>query len=58
MTHVQIDHSVLGVGPYDGEITEINHVLYAQWIVFRGNGKKYFYVFIGSRTGVPLIPLT
>ena len=56
MSHIQIYHSVFGIGPYDGEITEVHYIFDAQGIVLGREGQQNFHIFIGSRAGIPLIP--
>lgn len=38
MSHIQIYHSVFGIGPYDGEITEVHYIFDAQGIVLGERG--------------------
>ena len=33
MSHIQVNHSVILVGPYDGEVAKIHYILDTQWIV-------------------------
>ena len=39
-----------------GEITEVYYIFDAQGIVLGREGQQNFHIFIGSRTGIPLIP--
>ena len=48
MPHIQIYHSVFGIGPYDGEITEVHYIFDAQGIVLGREGQQNFHIFIGS----------
>src|SRR3712207_7685695 len=57
MSHVKVYHSILLIGPHNGEIAKVHNILNAKRIHLWRNGKQHFHVCIEARAGIPLIEL-
>ena len=56
MTHIHVDHSVLGVRPHNGKVAAGNDVLDANWVVGRIERDEDMDIPIQARAGLPEIP--
>src|SRR5882724_5964496 len=57
VAHIHIEHTVVSVGPYDGEVAAGDDVLETDGIVLRREGEKNFDISVETRAWTPVVPL-
>src|SRR5882724_4686930 len=57
VAHIHVKHTVVCVGPYDGEVAAGDDILEADGIVFRREGEKNLHISVETRAWTPVVPL-